>query len=111
MRVLCYVRFDVLVLENKAYGKKVLRRYVVGVRGCRCVFLMITVLLLDRGGAGAGGAAALALQRLPAGAQRVPAAQTATAQVPLQHHVTSRRRRAEDEDRRTRMSKDKESQT
>lgn len=74
---------------------------MAGVRGCRCVFFMVTVLLLDRGGAGAGGAAALALQRLLAGAQRVPATQTAAAQVPLQHHVTSRKRPAEDEDRRT----------
>lgn len=65
---------------------------MAGVRGCRCVFFMVTVLLLDRGGAGAGGAAALALQRLLAGAQRVPATQTAAAQVPLQHHVTSRKR-------------------
>lgn len=61
---------------------------------------MITVLLLGRGGAGAGGAATLALKRLPAGAQRVPTAQTAAAQVPLQHHVRSHRRHTKDKDER-----------
>lgn len=42
----------------------------------------------DRWGAWAGGASALALQRLPTGAQRVPATQAADPQVSLQHHVT-----------------------
>ncbi len=42
----------------------------------------------SRGGAGAGGEATLAVQRLPAGAQRVPAAATQITQVPLHSHVT-----------------------
>lgn len=46
---------------------------------CVCVF---------RWRAGAGGEAALAIQRLPAGAERVPAAATQTPQVPLHGHVT-----------------------
>lgn len=48
----------------------------------------ILLCLCSRGGARAGGAATLAIQRLPAGAQRVPAAATQTAQVPLHSHVT-----------------------
>lgn len=55
-------------MVNKACGEEALRGYVAGVRGCRCAFFVVTVLLLDRGGAGPGGTAALALQRLPAGA-------------------------------------------
>lgn len=46
---------------------------------CVCVF---------RWRAGAGGEAALAVQRLPAGAERVPAAAAQTPQVPLHGHVT-----------------------
>lgn len=43
-----------------------------------------------RGGAGAGGEATLAVQGLPAGAERVPAEATQAAQVSLHGHVTSR---------------------
>lgn len=41
-----------------------------------------------RGGAWAGGEATLAIQRLPAGAQWVPAAAPQATQVPLHSHVT-----------------------
>lgn len=47
---------------------------------CKCV---------DRGGAGAGGEATLAVQGLPAGAERVPAEATQASQVALHSHVTS----------------------
>lgn len=46
---------------------------------CTCLF---------RRRAGAGGEATLAVQRLPAGAERVPAAAAQTTQVPLHGHVT-----------------------
>lgn len=45
---------------------------------------------VDRGGAGAGGEAALAVQGLPAGAERVPAEATQATQVSLHSHVTGR---------------------
>lgn len=43
-----------------------------------------------RGGAGAGGEATLAVQGLPAGAERVPAEATQATQVSLHSHVTGR---------------------
>lgn len=45
-------------------------------------------MCLFRRRAGAGGEATLAVQRLPAGAERVPAAAAQTTQVPLHRHVT-----------------------
>lgn len=53
----------------------------------------------SRGGARAGGEATLAVQRLPAGAQRVPAAATQVTQVPLHSHVTPPGRRNSVENR------------
>lgn len=47
---------------------------------CTCV---------DRRGAGAGGEATLAVQGLPAGAERVPAEATQASQVSLHSHVTA----------------------
>lgn len=44
---------------------------------------------VGRGGAGAGGEATLAVQGLPAGAERVPAEATQATQVSLLPHVTS----------------------
>ena len=41
-----------------------------------------------RGGAGTGGEATLAVQRIPAGAERVPAAETQGTQVPLRRYVS-----------------------
>lgn len=57
------------------------------------VFAIITVItqwvcVCCRWGAGAGGEVALAIQRLPAGTQRVPAAATQTTQVSLHSYVT-----------------------
>lgn len=54
--------------------------------GCGCFVVVVAGGL--RRGAGARGEAALAVQGLPAGAERVPAAAAAAAQVPLQPHVT-----------------------
>lgn len=45
---------------------------------------------VDRGGAGAGGEATLAVQGLPAGAERVPTEATQATQVPLCAHVSER---------------------
>lgn len=45
---------------------------------------------VDRRGAGAGGEATLAVQGLPAGAERVPAEATQATQVSLHSHVTGR---------------------
>lgn len=71
---------------------------------CKCV---------DRGGAGAGGEATLAVQGLPAGAERVPAEATQASQVALHSHVTSHHldvkteREDGDEPRWERRAKDK----
>lgn len=57
------------------------------------------MFVCSRGGAGAGGEATVAVQRLPAGAQRVPAAATQTTQVPLHSHVTTTGRQTPVENR------------